>query len=239
MEAQLLKHDCQLFSRYFPTTLPIMGWYFSSEPPRNSTQPPAEKWSCMFEHITTIDRVRQICFSKNSSGCSGAACYFGFTSPSGKAGAFLSTKEKFKKTVDFGEEFYTQIQAKQPLKEYLVLASLEDIEDWVQVEVINCWVTPQILAGLVTLANFDSPRNDNVQLPFASGCQAIWTIPYKESDHPYPKATVGGLDPAMRKYIARDSLIFSVPSNCFHTMTQNISISFAQDESWLNLIDAV
>ena len=41
----------------------------------------------MFKHIAEVAKGNKICFSKNSDGCSGAACYFGFTQPNEKAGA--------------------------------------------------------------------------------------------------------------------------------------------------------
>jgi hypothetical protein len=94
-----------------------------------------------------------------------------------------------------------------------------------------------ILSGLITLSNFDSPKNNNVKIPFASGCQSMWTIPYKEKDKKQPKATVGALDPAMRKYIASDTMLFSVPAHRFNNLAKNIKKSFARENNWLTLIN--
>ncbi len=65
----------------------------------------------------------------------------------------------------------------------------------------------------------------------------MWTIPYKEKDEKHPKATVGALDPAMRKYIASDTILFSLPANRFHKMAVNIKSSFADENNWLDLIN--
>ena len=190
----------------------------------------------MFKHIEAVAKGKTICFSKKSPGCAGALCYFGFSQPNSKAGGFLASKEKFKEHIEHGHEFYQQINARKPQKKYLVLGNLEQIEDDICIEVVNYWVNPLSLSGLLVLSNFDSPENNNVTIPFASGCQSMWTIPYKEKGHKHPKATIGALDPAMRKYIASDTILFSVPANRFSNMAKNIKKSFASEKSWLDLI---
>ncbi len=236
MDSRIIKKDNLEFIRYFPTTLPSMGWYFSSVTPKDSIELQPDKWTCMFKHIAEVAKGKKICFSKNSAGCSGAACYFGFTQPNEKAGGFLASKEKFKENVTYSNEFYRQIKAKEPQNKFLVLSNLEQIEDNICIEVVNYWVNPLILSGLITLSNFDSPKNNNVKIPFASGCQSMWTIPYKEKDKKHPKATVGALDPTIRQYIASDTILFSVPASRFNSLAKNIKKSFASENYWLTLI---
>lgn len=153
-----------------------------------------------------------------------------------KAGGFLASEEKYKENIAYGNEFYNQIKAEEPRKKYLILSKLEQIKDNISIEVVNYWVNPLGLSGLVTLSNFDSPENNNVTVPFASGCQSMWTIPYKEKNKKQPRATVGALDPAMRKYIASNTILFSVPSIRFKSMAENIKKSFASENNWLSLI---
>lgn len=236
IDSRIIKKDNRKFVSHFPVTLPSMGWYFSSVPPEDSTELKTDVWTCIFKHIEDVAKGNKICFSKNSAGCSGAACYFGFTQPNEKAGGFLASEEKFKENIAYSNEFYHQIKAKAPQKKYLILSNLEQIEDNICIEVVNYWVNPLSLSGLVTLTNFDSPENNNVIVPFASGCQSMWTIPYKEKDKKHPKATVGALDPAMRKYIASDTILFSVPANRFNIMAKNIEKSFANANEWLSTI---
>ncbi len=235
MDSRSVKKSNLKFLSHFSVTLPSMAWYFSAVLPKNSIELPENKWTCMFKHIEDVTKGGKICFSQNSAGCSGAACYFGFTQPNTKAGGFLASKEKFKENISYGNEFYSQIKAEKPQEKYLILSKLEDIEDNICIEVVNCWVNPLSLSGLVTLSNFDSPENNNVIVPFASGCQSMWTIPYKERNKKYPKAVLGALDPAMRKYISPDTVLFSVPSNRFIHMTENIKKSFACENDWLTL----
>ena len=236
MDSRIIKKDNRKFVSHFPATLPSMGWYFSAVLPDDSMELPANKWTCMFKHIEDVAKGNKICFSRSSAGCSGAACYFGFKQPNGKAGDFLASEEKFKENIAYGNEFYNQIKAKKPRKKYLILSKLEQIKDNISIEVVNYWVNPLSLSGLVTLSNFDSLENNNVIVPFASGCQSMWTIPYKEKDKKHPKATIGALDPAIRQYIASDTILFSLPASRFNSMAKNIKKSFASENNWLTLI---
>ena len=238
MDSGRVKKANREFVSHFPITMPSMGWFFSSVPPEDAITLPTDTWTCMFKYIDDIAKGYKICFSESSSGCPGASCYFGFSEPSEKAGGFLASEEKYKEKIAYGNEFYHQIEAREPLERHLILSNIDEIEDGIDIEVVNYWVTPLSLTGLVTLSNFDSSENNNVIIPFASGCQSMWTIPYKEKAKECPRATVGAMDPAMRKYIASDTILFSVPATRFFSMANNIDRSFASDNSWLNLIES-
>ena len=75
----------------------------------------------------------------------------------------------------------------------VVLERIESIEDGIHIEVVSLWVDALSLSGLVTLANYDRPTNDNVVVPYASGCQSIWTLPYKQAFERLPKSVVGSI----------------------------------------------
>jgi hypothetical protein len=65
----------------------------------------------------------------------------------------------------------------------------------------------------------------------------MWTLPYKETTNQEPKAIVGSMDPAMRKYITSGILLFSLPSERFVELADNASKSFLQEKSWLTLLN--
>lgn len=137
MDSGIIKKYNRDFINSFPVTLPPMGWYFSSAPPKGSIELSTDKFTCMFEHIEDVVKGNKISFSKNSAGCSGAACYFGFAVPDEKAGRFLASKEKFKEKNDYGNQFYCQIKAKKLRDKYLILGNIEQIEDDILIEVVN------------------------------------------------------------------------------------------------------
>ena len=99
MDSAIVKKNNRKFARHFPQVLPSMGWFFSMDMPKDSIELQPDVWTCMFKHIEDVANGSKICFSKHSAGCSGASCYFGFTKPGDKAGAFLATKEKFKENL--------------------------------------------------------------------------------------------------------------------------------------------
>jgi hypothetical protein len=104
------------------------------------------------------------------------------------------------------------------------------------VEVVNFWVGAESLAGLVTLSNFDQSTNDNVIIPFASGCQSMWTLPYRQQLGEHGLATVGALDPAMRCYLPGKVLLFSMPAGRFVELAGKVDRSFAVKDDWLELV---
>lgn len=182
----------------------------------------------MFGYINRLARAVPVCFSSENAGCSGASCYLGFKTPSKDAGRFLAEKEKFKKDAALGNAFYEKIGAPAAEAKFLIWETVDNCTEAANIEVVNLWVDAVSLAGLVTLANYDHPTNDNVNVPFASGCQSIWTIPYKEKYADKPKGIVGCMDPAMRKHLPSDVVSFSVTAKRFVEMTENISGSFLE-----------
>lgn len=226
IDAQQVKRGIKRLMRHMPAKLPPMSWFFNDIAPDNAFMPPKNIWTCMFEHIEKVCNGKPMCFASGQSGCSGASCYLGFTSPSTQAGRFLAEKEHFKKSTELGNAFYNDIQARPPETRFLIWQSLADMNNHTPVEVITIWTDGAGLAGLVTLANYDRVTNKNVIIPFAAGCQSIWTIPYKEKFMGEPKAVVGGMDPAMRQHLASDTVSFSVSAERFVEMTDNIPGSF-------------
>lgn len=236
MTLEKLQIHLSNFTTHFPCKIPAMGWYFSSEIPPGAITYQPDVWSCMFQNLDQLINGKPICFSGEAPGCSGAACYLGFKQTSQMAGSFLAESEKFKEKIEYGNEFYKQIKAKRAEDKYLILSRLENIDPDQAIEVINYWVSPLSLAGLVTLSNFDRPSNNNVIIPFASGCQSLWTLPYKEKDQKEPKAVIGAMDPTIRKHVPDDTLVFSVPTKRFIQLSKNIEKSFACEDNWLKLI---
>ncbi len=236
MDAKIVKPGLEKLSKRLPMNIPALGWYFTQKAPSDATFPKMKgPKGCMFLKIKKLFKGGNLCFSHENAGCYGASCYLGFTSPSQHAGSFLSETEGFKKNIDFAQAFYREIKARKPKKNYLVIENINDMDDSRPIEVINLWVNPIQLSGLITLANYDSPANDNVIFPFASGCQSLWTIPYKEKRNEFSKSVVGAIDPAIRRYVPCDVLSFSVSTERFLEMTENISGSFLEKPDWQNL----
>lgn len=236
MDARKVKDGLTRLLQHLPVKMPSTGWSFACTAPADAAIPKNEPWTCMFSYINVIANGKPVCFSAQNTGCSGASCYLGFKTPSKTAGRFLAEKERFKKNAALGQAFYENIGAHSAEAEFLIWETIDNTDAHTGIEVVNLWVDAVSLAGLVTLSNYDRPNNDNVGLPFASGCQSIWTIPYKEKHAEEPKGVVGCMDPAMRSYLPSDVVSFSVAAKRFVEMTENISGSFLEHSNWKNLI---
>ena len=232
-----IKEGIIRLAKCVPFIFPATCWYFTSRIPDNAITPDQETWSCMMKYIEKIATGEKLCLSAQNPGCSGAACYLGFKESEVNAGSFLARKEKFKKSIELGNAFYAEIQAPPAKDDYLVLERIDNLEAYIIPEVITLWVDATSLSGLVTLANYDRPTNDNVLIPFASGCQSIWTIPYKEKIQNIPKCIIGLIDPAARLYLPHDDILsFSIPINRFIELVDNISDSFLESVVWNSVV---
>jgi hypothetical protein len=236
MDARIVKEGVRELSRYVPFKSPSTGWYYSKEKPRVSITFDDDTWTCMFKHIERLFLGERLCFSAQHTGCKYAAFYLGFEKPGTGEGAFLGTQARTKKTAEFGIEHYASIQVPPPQEDYLVLERIADIDDNATIDVVNLWIDALSLTGLVTMANFDNPKNDGAVVPYAAGCQSIWTIPYKETFQASPGAVVGAMDPVVRGYMPADVLSFSVPANRLIEMCQDIPDSFLKLEQWTKLV---
>ena len=97
MDAGVVKRGLNHLYRHLPEVLPPMGWYLADKTPSDALLLEKDKWACMFSYFKRLVEGCKICFSAGRTGCSGASCYLGFTSPSKEAGRFLAEKERFKK----------------------------------------------------------------------------------------------------------------------------------------------
>lgn len=226
--AQKVADGLNQLMQHIPAKLPSMGWYFADTPPTNAIRPDKGLRTCMFSHMASILRGRPLCFSPEQCGCGGASCYLGFTQPSAHAGHFLAEKEHFKRSTALGNAFYDTVKARAPKTRYLNWQAVAHMDEQAPVEVIVLWTDGAGLSGLVTLANYDRAGNDNVLIPFASGCQSIWTIPYTEQARDEPRAVVGCMDPAVRPYLAADIVSFALPAERFIALAENIAGSFLE-----------
>jgi hypothetical protein len=91
----------------------------------------------------------------------------------------------------------------------------------------------------VALNTFYQPGNDNVIIPFASGCQSTCLIPWNEASRERPKAVVGMTDISARPVIDPDLLSFTAPFAMFLEMESNIPGSFLEKGAWQKVISRI
>ncbi|MCP4347707.1 MAG: DUF169 domain-containing protein [Desulfobacterales bacterium] len=232
MKSELVKESLRKISEVLSFNYPAVGWYFSSEKIENSFIYRKNKWVCMFMYVKMMmKKEKRIRFSgDNGSACAGPAECFGFAEPEDDGGVFIAETERLKKNIEISKA-YTRESATlihKPKSKYLYMEKLENIDNNKEIEVVNLFPADLTsLTKLVTLSSYDRVTNmDNVLTPFASACQSVFTIPYNEKFQENPKSVIGLNDVLVRNFIPEDMVSFSVPSNRFVEMANNIEGSF-------------
>ena len=139
--------------------------------------------------------------------------------------------EFYKKTPELAKDYMTTLP---PVEKSgcVVLKPLSQVTEDERPESVIFLVNADQLSGLATLANYDMPTQDNVQLRFAAGC--VQSIRYAVSGQEQENDTcwIGLTDPSARKCIDRDMLSFSIPYRRFLHMADNAEGSFLTKETW-------
>ena len=227
--------EAMSFKSFGSFKYPAIGWYFSAEELDNSFVFEKDKWVCMFMYLKlVINKGKRIRFSGDyGSACSGPAELFGFQELSGSDGKFIAETERFKKTRELARDHYEVSLAsiRPPKEKYLYMEKLENMDGDKEIEVVNLFPDVTALACLGGLSHYDRGKDmPNVLTPCASGCQSAFTIPYNEKFQTKPKSVIGVMEPLVRKIIPEDMVSFSVPSNRFVEMANNIKGSFLEKD---------
>ncbi len=223
VSASEVREAARLIAEHVALAHPTTVWSFESEPPLSGrTLSPG---TCVVKALYGAEH-ETLCLSLSAPGCRGAAFYLGFAAASPRAGAALALKERFKGSVALGDAFYREADPPPAKSEWLVIRSVESIDDRTVPEVVNLWIDAASLAALVTLANHDRAGNDDVLIPFSTGCQSLWTIPLQRADRGNGSCVVGLVDPAVRRWLPRDLLAFSTTANRFVALAARVPRSF-------------
>ncbi len=231
MNSELVKESLRKFSEVLSFNYPAVGWYFSSEEIENSFIFTKDKWVCMFMYLKMMmKKGKRIRFSDDyGRACDGPAEYFGFVELKDDGGVFLAETERIYKTLEISKA-YTRETASfihPPKGKYLYMEKLENIDTNKEIEVVNIFpANPANLLKSATLSSYDRITNDNTLTPNCSACQCIFTIPYNEKFKDNPKSVIGLFDVVARNFIPEDMLAFSMTSNRFVEMANNIEGSF-------------
>jgi Uncharacterised ArCR, COG2043 len=92
--------------------------------------------------------------------------------------------------------------------------------------------SPDVLAGLFTLANYDREDVNGAIAPFGAGCSTIVHYPYLERNAAQPRAVIGMLDVSARPCVHANTVSFAVPMVRLQQMVANMEESFLITSSW-------
>lgn len=206
---------------------------------------PGTTGACMIGMLEAASKGRTAAFREDTTGCNGARTGLGFA-PMNKAFIvpFLSTGteempgEFYKQSPALAEAYVDSIPSSAP-EAYLLLKPLDQVaEDETPVSVLFL-VNADQLSGLITLANYDRPTGDNVQVKFGSGCSQSVLLAMCENDGGGDKCIVGITDPSGRLHLDKNLLSFAIPWRRFLEMENNVEESFLTKPAWRQLRERI
>ena len=239
MDIKLKEEFIKKWQKYFNSVeLPITFYYTDQD-----EQLPLVKAGPRHCILSDLGKVRQghtIAFDAESGICFGGRKYLGFSRTlrpdfehfisCGMPGKVEG--ERYKRSPEIVREYLNRApQFTAPAKD-IVFKRWDTLEAADNPQVVIFFAKPDILAGLYTLANFESANQNVVIAPWGSGCSSIIQHPYLEKDSADPRGIIGMFDPSARPFVGPDELTFSIALNKFMLMVQNIEESFLTTETW-------
>jgi uncharacterized protein (DUF169 family) len=239
MESSLVK---ELNLRYEPVAV-----LFSNEKPEGALQNKEGHRSCIIPLFLAVAKGKTAVFERKTTECAGGKVGLGFGQypqnrsieyflSTGKNGEFEG--EGYLKDPELGKDFVEGLPITDIHYQYVVFKPLTQVDTTKEkIEIILFYVNNDQLSALTVLANYYRPGIENVMMPFGSGCQSIFLLPFAEAQKENPRAVVGLTDITVRPMVDPDMLSFAVPYKMFLDMEENISGCFLEKHLWHRIVD--
>jgi len=240
METAFKERFIQKWNKYFPVAdLPVGFYYSDAADPKFMARPP-KGHRCLIGDLAKVRKGKNICFDINSIGCFGGKRFCGFADKiSPNFEYFLSygipgqlEGERYKKSPEIVKEFIKHQQPAKAPGKYIIFKRWDRMEKGDLPLVLIFFAPPDILSGLFTLANFDSPQPHGVIAPFGAGCASIVDYPLQELKTVEQRAVLGMFDVSARPCVPSSVLTFAVPWPRLVRMVENMGESFLITKSW-------
>jgi len=240
MELEFRDQFIAEWNKYFgEAELPIILYYSNEKMDADILKDGGER--CMIGNLNLVRNGQNLAFTRKTIICRGGKLYSGFSGGKywKKLPEFLSCGiegqlegERYLKTPELAKKALDKMPLFSTHKKYLIFKRWDKLSSYDEPEVVVFYVSNDVLAGLYTLANFDSGGSAMVIAPFASGCGAIISMPLAEVKNENPKAILGMFDPSARPHIESDKVTLAIPYKRFKEMVSNISESFLTTSTW-------
>lgn len=247
MDWQLKRRFDERWAQYFPGAAWPIAFYYTRQADRAERAQPPQGHQCFIGQLASVRRGRSLCFDAQAVGCGGGRRYLGFTPDlSPRFEYFLSCGipgelegERYKRSPELVREFLqhqTPFIAPGP---YAVFKRWDRLDEEDEPAVVVFFATPDVLAGLFTLVNFDVADPQAVIAPFGAGCATIVSYPYQEIQAEQPRAILGLFDVSARPYVAPGELTLAIPWPKFADMVGHMDESFLITRSWQRVRDRI
>lgn len=239
MDMKLREKFAELYARHFPgAELPLTFYYAAAPPPGMSAAPPSQGRHCFVADLAAVRQGDSLCVDEPALGCGKRFC--GFRVPQRpNFEHFLSCGipgkmegERYKKSPEIVRQMMREWPDWQAPEKYLVLKRWDKLAAADRPEAAVFFATPDVLAGLFTLANYEETDPFGVIAPFSAGCGTVIQYPFLENQKADPKCVLGMFDVSARPGVKAGELTFAAPMKKFTRMVANIEESFLITRSW-------
>lgn len=203
-------------------------------------------WGCAAAMVVAASKGKAAMFYPENTVCLGAKTGLGFQDyPHGWIEYFLSTGnekipngEYYKKNPQLATDFIEGIERFEG-KKYLLMVPLSQVQPETKPLCVTFLVNPDQLSALATLANYDQPTQNNVQLLFGAGCAQAVLYPMTEELKGGIRCFVGMTDPSARKCLDKNLLSFGMPYSRYLMLEEEAEGSFLTKETWTGILKRV
>lgn len=207
------------YSEYFGECTPLPLAVVYSEYPLGEKQ---NVTGCMFKQFHMAYNGNTVTLDSCNFTCGGGKLYTGLGPIPSKVYDFVSLVEKYKQNPDIAKKSISLIDAKMSERPYINFIRIDKLENFEEMEGLIFFVSPDILSGLFTWANYDSTDINAVQSPWGSGCSTTVTSLVNENRSGGKHCFIGLLDVSARPFFKPEILSFSIPKSRFVEMCETL-----------------
>jgi len=243
MKDQLKQKFAQGWEKHFgDLELPI-AYYYADEVARRDLDDSKREHRCLIGNLSRVRAGHTFVYSADLPGCLGGKRYTGYSQelrPDFEY--FLSCGlpgrvegERYKKSPELVREFLKSHPPFEAPAKYLVFKRWDKLSKTDEPLAVIFFAGADVLSGLFTLANYDTPDPHGVVAPMGAGCSSIVNYPLQEAASAHPRCVLGMFDVSARPHVRRDALTFAIPMARFEEMVSNMDESFLTTGSWASV----
>lgn len=218
---------------------PLIGFY--DTPEKALFKPFTNAGYCVFSSYQGWMQGESTCLSEQNVGtitCPGAG-YWNCNVPSvprEHVAHFLAVEEGLKESPDLMCQWLEDQPTYKKKHEYIVIGPLR-MEQYDFLKTITFYVNPDQLSMLITGAEYHHASTSycRVKTTYGTGCGLLAAM---FDDFDTPQAMIGGTDIAMRPYLPKNTLAFTVTKPMFEQLCRLEEKSFLYKSFWKNVKQA-
>jgi uncharacterized protein (DUF169 family) len=235
------------WKKYFPETQLPVAFFYSNELHGVEPAKKHEAHHCLIADLTRVFRGQSLAFDAGNIGCRGGRRYCGFSNViAPDFEYFLSygipgktEGERYKKDPETVKELMKNTPLLDAPATWLIVKPFEMLELNDEPEALIFFATPDVLAGLFTLANYDRTDLYGVKTPFCAGCGSVIQYPRLENQREQPDCILGMFDSSARPYVQANLLSFAIPMKRFETLVGYMDECFLTTDTWKVMVKRI